>query len=94
MAMKLMFCLIRSFWTLSGSPRLLSHPVVTGLAHDKSCTAPQIIYSAAQGWGISPLTGTTSEKHMQQDLNIKEIALTGADLDRIKSAMDMINRGG
>ncbi|KAH7923148.1 Aldo/keto reductase [Leucogyrophana mollusca] len=58
----------QSFWTLSGSPRLLAHPNILSLSHALDCTPPQVLFKLAQLHDITPLTGTTDELHMQQDL--------------------------
>ena len=60
--------LIRSFWTLTGSPSLLSHPATAAFAKQNKCTPPQAVYRFAQSLGITPLSGTTDETHMREDL--------------------------
>ena len=58
----------RSFWTLTGSPSLLSHPATASFAKENKCTLPQAVYRFAQSLGITPLSGTTDETHMREDL--------------------------
>jgi diketogulonate reductase-like aldo/keto reductase len=58
----------RSFWTLTGSPSLLSHPATASFAKENKCTPPQAVYRFAQSLGITPLSGTTDENHMREDL--------------------------
>jgi len=62
----------RSFWTLSGSPRLLSHPDLLLIAKHTECTV--------QLAGITPLSGTTNEQHMKDDVAVEDITF-GEDLD-------------
>ena len=58
----------RSFWTLTGSPSLLLHPATAAFAKENKCTLPQAVYRFAQSLGITPLSGTTDETHMREDL--------------------------
>ncbi|KAI9442260.1 Aldo/keto reductase [Lactarius indigo] len=58
----------QSFWTLTGSPSLLSHPAIATFAEENKCTPPQAVYRFAQSLGITPLSGTTDETHMREDL--------------------------
>ncbi|KAF8134459.1 NADP-dependent oxidoreductase domain-containing protein [Boletus edulis] len=64
----------QSFWTLSGSTSLLTHPAVVTIAGRLDVTPAQVIYKLAQLHSIVPLTGTTNELHMQQDLAAERIA--------------------
>jgi diketogulonate reductase-like aldo/keto reductase len=58
----------QSFWTLTGSPSLLSHSATTAFAKENKCTPPQAVYRFTQSLGITPLSGTTDETHMREDL--------------------------
>ncbi|KAF8557677.1 Aldo/keto reductase [Imleria badia] len=64
----------QSFWTLSGSTSLLTHPAVIAIAGRLDVTPAQVIFKLAQLHSIVPLTGTTNELHMQQDLAAERIA--------------------
>jgi len=63
----------RSFWTLSGSPTLLSHPALLAVAKAANCAPAQAVFKFAQSEGIIPLSGTTSEIHMKEDLAVELI---------------------
>jgi len=63
----------QSFWTLTGSPSLLSHPAMTAIAKANDCFPPQAVYRFVQSLGITPLCGTTSETHMQEDLAAEKL---------------------
>ncbi|KDN38615.1 hypothetical protein RSAG8_09402, partial [Rhizoctonia solani AG-8 WAC10335] len=52
-----------SFWTLTGSPSLFRHPLITNIAKSKKATNPQVVYKFAQSLGIVPLAGSTNEQH-------------------------------
>ena len=66
----------RSFWTLTGSPTLLAHPALMALARTKHCTPAQALYRFAQLQGVTPLSGTTDETHMREDLEVENIELS------------------
>ncbi|KAI6040212.1 NADP-dependent oxidoreductase domain-containing protein [Pisolithus marmoratus] len=69
----------QSFWTLTGSPSLLAHPAVVAVATRLDVTPAQVIFKLVQLRGIVPLTGTSNELHMQQDLAADRIALEGVE---------------
>lgn len=60
----------RSFWTLSGSPSLLTHPSVLAIAQAAKITTAQVVFGLAQSMGVVPLSGTTSEVHMKEDVSV------------------------
>jgi diketogulonate reductase-like aldo/keto reductase len=72
----------RSFWTLSGSPTLLSHPGFLSIAKASGCTAEQALFKLAQDAGVTPLTGTTSVMHMGEDLAVHDVRLTRDGLQK------------
>lgn len=63
----------QSFWTLTGSPSLLSHPATTAIAKANNCSPPQAVYRFVQSLGITPLCGTTDEAHMRDDLTAENL---------------------
>ena len=65
----------RSFWTLSGSPTLLRHPSIRAISKAKGCTPAQALFKIAQLNGITPLSGTTNETHMDEDVAVEGIIL-------------------
>lgn len=69
----------QSFWTLTGSPSLLAHPAVVKASTKLDVTPAQVIFKLVQLHGIVPLTGTSSELHMQQDLAAERITLEGVE---------------
>jgi diketogulonate reductase-like aldo/keto reductase len=66
----------QSFWTLTANPHLLTHKTVTAMATTHNRTTAQILFRYLIAIGIVPLTGTTSEVHMRDDLNIFSFELT------------------
>lgn len=69
----------RSFWTLSGSPSLMNHPSLLHLAKISQLSPPQAIYKLAQNEGIVPLSGTTDETHMRQDVEVENLSFAATD---------------
>lgn len=65
----------QSFWTLTANPHLLRHPEVGDLAQQYGRTPAQILFRYLTQQGIVPLTGTTSEEHLREDLEIFEFEL-------------------
>ncbi|KAF8971226.1 NADP-dependent oxidoreductase domain-containing protein [Flammula alnicola] len=63
----------QSFWTLTGSPSLLSHPALVEIAKKSNLTAPQAVYKLAQTEGVVPLSGTTKPVHMREDVAVENL---------------------
>jgi diketogulonate reductase-like aldo/keto reductase len=72
--------LYQSFWTLTANPNILSHPDVQALAQRHGVTPAQLFFRGLTQIGIVPLTGTSSEEHLRQDLGIFEFELDPAEL--------------
>ncbi|KAF9446559.1 Aldo/keto reductase [Macrolepiota fuliginosa MF-IS2] len=72
----------QSFWTLSGSPSLLSNPALLSIAATSECTPEQAVFKLAQEAGVTPLTGTTSEIHMGEDLRVHKLQLAKEGLGK------------
>lgn len=60
----------QSFWTLTANPQILSLESLQKVALKYQKTPEQIFFRVLIDIGIVPLTGTCSEKHMQEDLEI------------------------
>ncbi|OQV21452.1 putative Prostaglandin F synthase [Hypsibius exemplaris] len=69
----------QSFWTLSANPHLLRSHVMKELAEKRGCTAEQLMFRFVMDLGVAPLTGTTSELHMKQDLAVLDMAPLSAE---------------
>ncbi|MGD9601850.1 MAG: aldo/keto reductase family protein [Gammaproteobacteria bacterium] len=66
----------QSFWTLTANPQVLDHARVRALARRYRRTPPQILFRYLTQVGVVPLTGTTSQIHMREDLSIFDFTLT------------------
>jgi len=69
----------QSFWTLSANPHLLEHHTVTTIASTHQRSTAQILFRFLTQLGVVPLTGTKSESHMRQDLDILDFELSTAE---------------
>lgn len=77
----------QSFWTLTANPHLLGSPAVQGPARRLGKTPAQVLFRYLHQQGVVPLTGTTSEKHMKEDLDILDFELSSGDLDAIAALL-------
>jgi diketogulonate reductase-like aldo/keto reductase len=75
--------LYQSFWTLSANPKVLAGRPITALAEKYERTAPQILFRYLTQIDAVPLTGTSSQVHMRQDLAIFEFQLTAAEITQL-----------
>ena len=66
----------QSFWTLSANPRVLAHATIAGPAATHKRTPAQILFRFLTQIGVVPLTGTKSERHMREDLDIFDFELS------------------
>ncbi|KAK0194990.1 NADP-dependent oxidoreductase domain-containing protein [Armillaria mellea] len=80
----------QSFWTLTGSPSLLSHPSVLAISAAAAVTSAQVLYGIVQMGGILPLSGTTNEVHMKEDVAVESLEFVGDD--KLRSHVDVIKR--
>ena len=76
----------QSFWTLTANGHVLANDTITKLASIYGRTPAQILFRYLTQIGVVPLTGTRSQAHMRQDLEIFEFKLT----DRERDALDRI----
>lgn len=66
----------QGFRTLSANPHILADTVLQALAKQYQRSVAQILFRYLTQMGIVPLTGTTSPRHMAEDLAIFEFELT------------------
>lgn len=77
----------QSFWTLTANPKLLADSTVTGLVARYGRTPAQILFRGLTQIGIVPLSGTTRESHMREDLAIFEFELKGDELAAVTALL-------
>lgn len=79
--------IFQSFWSLTANPQILDSDTLHGLARQYHKTRAQIFFRYLTQAGIVPLTGTTSEQHMQEDLNIFEFTLAADDFNQVSALL-------
>ncbi|KAJ9107539.1 hypothetical protein QFC21_000997 [Naganishia friedmannii] len=78
----------KSFWTLSGNPGLLKSPPVLQFAKRHGMTVEQILFKFCQSIGITPLSGTTNEQHMKEDVEVETSAnLAAFEVEALEAAL-------
>lgn len=74
----------QGFSLLTANSRELRSPAITEIADRHDRTVPQIVFRFALEVDMIPLTGTTSEPHMRQDLACFEFELDDSEIETIE----------
>lgn len=74
----------QGFSLLTANREVLGDPEIWEIANRLGTGPAQVIFRFAQQIGMLPLTGTRSEQHMKEDLEIEHFQLSQADLNRIE----------
>jgi len=77
----------QSFWSLTANPEILNSQLLYELSLKYQKTQIQIFYRYLTQINITPLNGTTSSEHMQEDLSIFDFELDIVDIDSINSLL-------
>jgi len=85
----------QSFWTLTANPHVLASHTVRTIAQKYKKTQVQIFFRYLTQSDIVPLTGTSSEQHMKEDLGIFDFELSPEDLKNLSLLLnaDSLHRG-
>ena len=75
----------QGFSLLTANRDVMHHPVVLSIARRLGVQPAQVIFRFAIQVGMVPLTGTTSELHMKEDLRALAIQLTSDEVEIIES---------
>jgi diketogulonate reductase-like aldo/keto reductase len=75
--------LYQSFWTLSANPQVLDHESVKVLVTKYQRSPAQILFRYLTQNSVVPLTGTRSETHMGEALEIFQFELTESECSSI-----------
>jgi diketogulonate reductase-like aldo/keto reductase len=73
----------QGFSLLTANVPVLRHPPILSIARKLGVEPPQVIFRYAMQAGMAPITGTTSEQHMREDLEVYRIALSEAEVSFI-----------
>lgn len=84
------FCLeynivYQGFSLLTANPQVMKDQRVQKMANKYSKTVQQIIFCFSKQIGMLPLTGTTNETHMREDLNSFDVELTADEMDLLEN---------
>ena len=80
----------QSFWTLTANPHILASNTIRTIAWKYKKTEAQIFFRYLSHSGIVPLTGTTSEQHMREDLGIFDFELSSEDLYNVSLLLNQV----
>lgn len=80
----------QSFWTLTANPHIIASGIVRTIAQKHNKTQAQVFFRYLSHSGIVPLTGTCSEKHMREDLNIFDFELSSEDLKDVSLLLNQV----
>ncbi len=75
----------QGFSLLTANPGVIRHPAVASMARRLGVGPAQVIFRFAMQIGMVPLTGTTSEVHMKEDLGFYSIELNTDEVSLIES---------
>ena len=70
----------QGFSLLTANRQALARPEMVAVAALYARTIPQIVFRFAMQIGLLPLTGTTSEQHMREDLQVFDLQLTAEEV--------------
>lgn len=77
----------QSFWSLTANPHILKSREFFALTQEYDKTEAQILYRYLVHVGITPLIGSTSPQHIQEDLDIFSFELKPAEIEAISSLL-------
>ena len=77
----------QGFSLLTANPAIISEPEFQKIIQRTGLTAPQIIFQASLRMGMVVLTGTSDQKHMQQDLDCECKELTEEEVRQIETML-------
>jgi diketogulonate reductase-like aldo/keto reductase len=66
----------QGFSLLTANPEVLRHPSLRAIATRLGATPAQVVFRFAVAVGMQPLTGTTSARHMREDLESLDLPIT------------------
>ena len=73
----------QGFSLLTANRGVLDDPEVQQIASRLAASPAQVVFRFAMEVGMLPLTGTTNELHMKEDLKAKDLELTSDEVQRI-----------
>jgi len=74
----------QAFSLLTANRRELAGPIIRGMAEEHQKTPAQIVFRFALSAGMIPLTGTSDERHMRDDLAAPDVQLDAEEVASIE----------
>ena len=75
----------QGFSLLTANREVLGDPEIHAIATRINATVAQVIFRFAMLIGLLPLTGTTNQQHMKEDLQAGQFTLTDEEVQRIET---------
>src|SRR5438093_1829949 len=75
----------QGFSLLTANQEVLVQPEIHAIAQRLGAGIAQVIFRFAQQIGMLPLTGTTSQQHMKEDLAAEKFELSAEELQQIET---------
>lgn len=75
----------QGFSLLTANRHILVDPETWAIAERLAAAPQQVVFRFAMEIGILPLTGTTNEQHMKEDLQVQHLALTPEEVLRLEA---------
>lgn len=75
----------QGFSLLTANREIFAQPEMRAIAERAGAGLAQVIFRFAMQIGMLPLTGTTSEQHMKEDLASEQFSLTEEEIQRIET---------
>lgn len=75
----------QGFSLLTANRQVVAEPDVHAMARRLGTGPAQVIFRFAMQVGMLPLTGTTNEQHMREDLAVEGLSLSDVEVERIET---------
>jgi diketogulonate reductase-like aldo/keto reductase len=75
----------QGFSLLTANRAVLADPEIRTIAQRLGASTAQVVFRFAMQIGMLPLTGTTSQHHMKEDLQAEQFALSTEEIQRIET---------
>ena len=75
----------QGFSLLTANRAVLANPEIDAIARRLGAGSAQVIFCFAMQIGMLPLTGTTSQQHMKEDLQAEQLTLSREEIERIET---------
>jgi diketogulonate reductase-like aldo/keto reductase len=75
----------QGFSLLTANTKVLADPAVRAIAGRLGASPAQVVFGFAMEVGMLPLTGTTSQQHMREDLQAEQLTLQSEEIRLIET---------